>query len=62
MFLKCHIYIDFPNLATLKLQFIFQFYLFIISLGKIDRYELIRAFQELGIEIDDAEAIKLLKR
>lgn len=31
-------------------------------LGKIDRYELIRAFQELGIEIDDAEAIKLLKR
>ncbi|KAL5235675.1 hypothetical protein ACI65C_003085 [Semiaphis heraclei] len=30
--------------------------------GKIDRYELIRAFQELGIEIDDAEAIKLLKR
>lgn len=33
-----------------------------IFLGKIDRYELIRAFQELGIEIDDAEAIKLLKR
>ncbi|XP_025425812.1 calcium-binding mitochondrial carrier protein SCaMC-2-like isoform X1 [Sipha flava] len=30
--------------------------------GKIDRYELIRAFQELGIEVDDAEAIKLLKR
>lgn len=30
--------------------------------GKIDRYELIRAFQELGIEIDNAEAIKLLKR
>jgi len=60
VFLKCHIYIDFPHLATLKLRFIFQFYLFI--LGKIDRYELIRAFQELGIEIDDAEAIKLLKR
>lgn len=33
-----------------------------ICLGKIDRYELIRAFQELGIEMDDAEATKLLKR
>eukprot|EP00102_Acyrthosiphon_pisum_P004332 XP_001947794.1 PREDICTED: calcium-binding mitochondrial carrier protein SCaMC-1-B-like [Acyrthosiphon pisum] len=30
--------------------------------GKIDQYEIIRAFQELRIEIDDTEAVKLLKR
>ncbi|XP_022162178.1 calcium-binding mitochondrial carrier protein SCaMC-1-A-like [Myzus persicae] len=30
--------------------------------GKIDQYELIRAFQELGIDIDVTETVKLLKR
>lgn len=34
----------------------------LVVLGKIDQEELVRAFKELGIEIDLKEAKKLLKR
>lgn len=36
-----------------------SFYLYV---GRIDQDELVRAFKDLGVEIDHREALKLLQR